>query len=118
MSKPRDVRDYIQDILGSAVNIQDYILGMTQEQFLEDKKTRDAVVRNLEIIGEATNKIPQHIRDKHAKIPWHEIIAMRNKLAHEYFGIDFEILWQTLHEDLAPLVSAVQEIATELGANS
>ncbi len=114
MSKKRDFRDYLHDILISIDSIQEFIAGMTQDQFLQDKKTRDAVVRNLEIIGEAVNKLPQDIQDKYPQASWREIVSMRNKMIHEYFGIDFEIVWQTMHEDLEPLKQTVKKIISGL----
>jgi uncharacterized protein with HEPN domain len=87
---------------------------MTRESFSRDKKTIKAVVRSLEVIGEAANKIPQNIRDSYPEIPWLEIIAMRNRLIHEYFGIDLDIIWQTIEEDLDPLDRIVRVIASEM----
>jgi uncharacterized protein with HEPN domain len=103
MSEERQIQDYLSDILESITDIKDFIQGMTREDFDKDKKTIKAVVRSLEIIGEAVNKIPQHIQDSYPETPWQEIIGMRNKLIHEYFGVDLDIVWQTIEEDLVPL---------------
>ena len=76
---------------------------MTYDDFLKDIKTQFAVVRALEIIGEASKKIPSEIRDKYTKIPWREITGMRNILIHDYFGVDLEVVWKTTSIDIPPL---------------
>ena len=73
--------------------------------------TIDAVVRNLEIIGEAANNIPEETTDKYPEIPWREMISMRNKVLHEYFGVDEEILWQTITNDLPPLKKQLKNLS-------
>lgn len=110
MSHKRDVRDYLEDILQSITDIRMFIGDITFDQFCSDRKTINAVVRSLEIIGEATKKIPEEIRRLHTDLPWSEIAAMRDKLIHEYFGIDLEIVWETVKEDLGPLESAMQQV--------
>jgi uncharacterized protein with HEPN domain len=87
---------------------------MSAEGFMADKKTVNAVVRSLEVIGEATSKIPKDIRKRYPDVPWDEIIAMRNRLIHEYFGVDLEIVWQTIQDDLAPLETAITTVLNEL----
>jgi uncharacterized protein with HEPN domain len=110
MSTRREVRDYLDDILQSIVDIGDFTEGMDFNRFASDRKTIHAVVRSLEIIGEATKKIPPEIRNRQPGLPWNEIGAMRNKLIHEYFGVDLEIVWETINQDLSLLESAVREI--------
>lgn len=114
MSEERVLLDYLNDILEDISDIKEFTSGMTRESFSRDKKTIKAVVRSLEVIGEAANKIPQNIRDSYPEIPWLEIIAMRNRLIHEYFGIDLDIIWQTIEEDLDPLDRIVRVIASEM----
>lgn len=92
MSEERVLLDYLNDILESIADIREFTAGMNRESFCNDKKTIKAVVRSLEVIGEAVNKFPQHIRAKYREIPWQETIAMRNRLIHEYFGVDLEIV--------------------------
>ena len=87
---------------------------MTLDQFTTDRKTVRAVIRCLEVIGEATSKIPQHIREKYPAVPWVEIIGMRNRLIHEYFGVDNSIVWQTIEEDVKPLHALIKRISTDL----
>ncbi len=113
--KNRDYRDYIQDILNSIIDVEDFIRGMSYEEFKKDKKTINAVVRSIEIIGEAGKKIPQVLKARHKRIPWKEMAGMRDKLIHEYFGIDVEILWKTAKDDLPPLKQPVQEFLESLG---
>ena len=96
----RDVKLYLQDILDSISKINEYAGNLDLEAFAVDYKTIDAVVRNLEIIGEAVKNLPQEIKNKHKDVPWNEISGMRNKITHEYWGIDEDILWKTVKDDL------------------
>ncbi len=114
MSEGRILLDYLNDILESISDIKEFTAGMTQESFSKDKKTIKAVVRSLEVIGEAVGKIPQQIRNKYPEASWQEIIGMRNRLIHEYFGIDVDIIWQTLGEDLKPLEVVIQRMVNDL----
>lgn len=81
---------------------------MTYADFSEDRKTINAVIRSLEIIGEAAKKIPPDIRQKYPHVPWKEIAGMRDKLIHEYFGIDLSIIWETVQHDFSDLENAVE----------
>jgi len=94
---------YIEHILSSINSIQEYISGLSLETFLEDRKTQDAVVRQFEIIGEATKRISLDFRDNHPDIPWSRMAGMRNVLIHDYIDVNFEIVWKTANEDI-PLV--------------
>ena len=95
----KDYRDYIQDILDSIDEIYVFIGQMSREEFLNDRKTVKAVLRNLEIVGEAAKKIPPPLRDKYPDIPWKKMAGLRDKLIHEYFGVDLEIIWQLIKEE-------------------
>ncbi len=114
MSKERILLDYLNDIIESIADIKEFTNGMTRESFSIDKKTIKAVVRSLEVIGEAANKLPDDVRDRYPEISWQEIIGMRNRLIHEYFGVDLDIVWQTIEEDLEPLENAVKKIIKEM----
>lgn len=92
MSEERQLQDYLNDIIESITDIREFTKGMTYEVFTKDRKTIKAVVRSLEIIGEAANKIPHHVMENYSEISWQEIIGMRNKIIHEYFGIDLDIV--------------------------
>jgi len=76
---------------------------MTSKEFLNDDKTIDAVIRNFEIIGEASNRIPEEIRDKYQLVNWHRIKGFRNRVIHDYMGIDYEIVWEIIENDLSEL---------------
>lgn len=84
---------YLDDILISINRISEYIEGYTFNDFKKDYKTVDAVIRNFEIIGEASKGLPDSIKNKYNDIPWDEMYLLRNKVSHEYFGIDYEIIW-------------------------
>jgi uncharacterized protein with HEPN domain len=90
---------------------------MSYEGFIKDKKTVNAVVRSLEIMGEAAKNIPERLRESYADVPWREIVGMRNKISHEYFGIDLDIVWQSTQEDLFPLESAIRRTLVDLEDN-
>jgi uncharacterized protein with HEPN domain len=100
----RDWKIRIKDILDSSARIQEYTDGLSYEQFQADKKTIDAVLRNLEIIGEAVRFVPEEIQEKYSQIPWAEMRAMRNIVAHEYFGINLRIIWHTARNNIPPIV--------------
>ncbi len=106
----RDFHLYLGDIQDSISKIETYVRGLDFEEFTKDMKTVDAVVRNLSIIGEAVKNLPDSFKAKYADVPWGEITGMRNKVNHEYFGIDEEILWQTIKSDLPPLKKQIQNL--------
>lgn len=99
----RNYLDYIDDIINSIDEISEFIKGMDFETFKTDKKTIKAIIRDLEIIGEASTKISADIQNKYLNIPWKRMIGMRNKLIHEYFGVDLEIVWVVCTEEIPPL---------------
>jgi uncharacterized protein with HEPN domain len=109
----RDPLLRIQDILDAVAKIQRYTHGMTLEIFSADEKTVDAVVRNFILIGEAAGQVPEDLRDRHPNVPWPVMRNMRNVLTHVYFGVSLPILWQTISEDLLPLVPHLQSVLTQ-----
>ena len=103
----------ITDILECIAKIRRYTKGYSFEDFQEDEKTIDSVLRNLEIIGEAARHVPAEIRAEHPELPWVEMLTMRNIVIHEYHGVNLRIIWQTVKEDLPPLVSGLKRILQE-----
>ncbi|MBF0240573.1 MAG: DUF86 domain-containing protein [SAR324 cluster bacterium] len=99
---------YLFDILDSIERINKYVKGSNYHEFESDDKTQDAVIRQITIIGEASNKIDEELKHQISSIPWHKVIAMRHRMVHDYAGIVLEVVWQTIHEDLATLQNAIQ----------
>ncbi len=91
---------YLEDIKNAILKIERYTEGMSFADFEKDEKTADAVIRSLEVIGEAVNNLPDDFKKDHNDIPWHCIVSMRNKMIHEYFGVDLEIVWKTIKDDM------------------
>ena len=100
----------LEDIIESIQKIKIYTSGLSLDDFLKDDKTIDAVIRNFEIIGEASNRIPNEIRDKFQLVNWHRIRGFRNRIVHDYMGIDYEIVWEIIEKDLEELKNKIQEI--------
>ena len=100
----------LQDIRESIEKIKLYTEGMTFEQFDNDNKTIDAVIRNFEIIGEAANRIPDEIKDKYDEVNWHKIRGFRNRIVHDYMGVDLEIIWEIIHNYLGDLHKNILKI--------
>ena len=107
---PREWRLRVEDILEAIARIERYVDGLTFEQFQADQKTVDAVVRNLEVIGEAVRHLSTDLESLPGDVPWTDIAGMRNILIHEYFGVDLSIIWQTLNEDLPALTVQLQKL--------
>ena len=109
----KDYRDYLDDIINAMTKAEQFIEKMAFEDFEEDEKTIFAVVRALEIIGEAAKKLPESLKNKYPKIPWREISGMRNKLIHEYFGVNLRVVWDTVKKDIPKIKPFFQEIIEE-----
>jgi uncharacterized protein with HEPN domain len=109
MSK-RDPEILLDDITEAIERINDYIGDYSREDFQSDRKTIDAVVRNVEIIGEASSNIPESIRSKYPEIPWKKIVGVRNIVIHKYFGVDTDTLWIIIKEQLPELKSRISVI--------
>ncbi len=107
------VPDFLEHIVEAIERIDSYIEDMDEVSFLNDSKTQDAVVRNYEIMGEAARNMERYHADfsaDHPEIPWALMYAMRNKVAHGYFQMDYETIWWSIHEDLPPLHEAVRTL--------
>jgi len=103
---PRDYRLYLDDILQSIEQIQAYLEGMAYEQFEADARTVDAVVRNLEILGEAARNLPDAVKTDAPQIEWRKVVGMRNLLVHRYFGINTRVVWDIVQTQVKPLYTA------------
>ena len=119
MSKtdPLRIPQYLGHILDAVQRINDYVTDMDEAAFIKDHKTQDAVIRNFEIIGEACNNISKHhavFAAAHANVPWGIAYEMRNALAHGYFKVDLEIVWNTIHRDLPGLARQIADVLDAL----
>lgn len=109
----RDSQVYLEDILDAINNIENYTKDLTYEGFVRDRKTVDAVIRNFEIIGEATKHVPLTMRREYPNVPWKDMAGMRDKLIHGYFGVQLEVIWKTVNERLpAVRVLVAEALAT------
>lgn len=108
MSRPSDA--YVQDILESIRKIEKYTSRLTKEEFSDDDMRIDAVVRNLEIIGEASKQLPEEIKKKCPEIDWRKIVGLRDILVHAYFGIDMDILWDIVENKLHQLKTCLERL--------
>lgn len=113
--RDREITDYLQDIVDSISDIKEFIEGMTFKEFTEDKRTFNAVLRSIEVMGEASRNIPEEIRAQYPQVPWRKMTGMRDKLIHEYHGVDIDTVWRTLHEDIPPLKDMIQGIINKEG---
>jgi uncharacterized protein with HEPN domain len=105
MTVQRTCTDYLQDIIDAARKARD--------QFAADEKTQFAVVRALEIIGEATKRIPMDVRNQHANVPWRSMAGIRDKLIHNYVSVNLDIVWKTVQNDLPPLIPLIEQVLAE-----
>lgn len=104
---------YLNHIIESIEKIESYILGASEERFLQNPMMQDAVIRQLEIIGEATKNLDKSTREKQTEIPWADMAKTREFLSHHYFSIDLDVVWQTIKEDLPPLKNLLSILADE-----
>ena len=114
MKVPRDHRDYLEDIRHAVLKALEFVEGMAYEDFLVDDKTLFAVVRALEILGEATKRIPNEVRDRAPQIPWRSMAGIRDKLIHDYVNVNVEVVWKTVTEDLPSLLPMIQGILDQM----
>lgn len=110
MSAERLVEDALRDILDAARTAIEFVRDVSDGDLSADKKTEFAVIRALEIVGEAARRIPDSFRADHPDIPWSEMAGMRDKLIHDYFGVDLEVVLKTVHQDLPPVIGAIQAL--------
>ena len=107
---------YLKDISNSIISIENFVKGVNYEQFKKDDKTSSAVIRKLEIIGEATKYIPDDIRRMYSQIPWKEMAGMRDKLIHAYSEVDFKLVWMTVKQripELKPIIKQMLDVLSD-----
>ena len=108
--KDRDLRDYINDLIEACEDILSFTKGMSYSDFASDRKTVNAVIRSLEVIGGATKNLPASFRDNYPDIPWKQMAGMRDKLIHEYFGVDIQMVWQVIECHIPNILPLLKEI--------
>ncbi len=113
----RTYADYIQDMVDALKDIRQFTLGQSYEAFIQDRKTVNAVVRSLEIIGEAAKQIPESMRKASPSIPFKRMSGMRDKLIHTYFGVDLGMVWAVIQEELPPLKHPLESLLFDLERN-
>ncbi len=116
MTAERDFRDFLNDMVAACRSFIRFADGMTIDEYLADEKTRFAVMRGYEILGEAARRLPEAVKSANPDIPWATMAAVRNRIAHGYFGIDDSILFVTIGQDLKPLLPRLEALARTHGA--
>ena len=110
MNSSRIYLHYLQDIVANAEKALQFVQGMSGDDFLQDDKTVFAVIRALEVMGEAAKNVPDEVRNKYPHIPWRDMAGMRNKLIHHYFGVDLKTVWKTVTRDLPILLPQLEDV--------
>lgn len=110
----RRVSLYVKDILENMERAEKFAEGMNLEEFMKDEKTNYAIVRCIEIVGEAAKQIPIDIRENYSQIPWRDMAGMRDKLIHFYFGLNTEKIWLLIKEDIPRLKASLSQVFAEL----
>jgi uncharacterized protein with HEPN domain len=109
----RPVRQLLADMLERIERIEEFVTGLDRDAFLGDVKTADAVVRNLEVFGEAANRLPVDFQDRHPEVPWRQIVGLRNRIVHAYFDVDLELVWTIARGELPTLKLVLASLQAE-----
>jgi uncharacterized protein with HEPN domain len=110
---PRDYKVYLEDIVEATRKIRSYTTSLSLQTFSSDMRTFDAVIRNLQIIGEAVKGVPEDVRSRYTEVEWKKIVGLRDILIHEYFGVDVEIIWDIIQNKLPVLESQIKRMLEE-----
>jgi uncharacterized protein with HEPN domain len=110
----RDHSLYLSDILKAFKAIESFVEGQSFEDFKKDDKTSSAVIRKFEIIGEAAKQVPENVKQEYPSVPWKEMAGMRDKLIHFYFGVNYELLWQTIRNRIPEIKPVIRQILQDL----
>jgi uncharacterized protein with HEPN domain len=110
MNAGRRYLDYLEDVFAAMLKSQEFVKDMSYEEFVADEKTVYAVIRALEVVGEATKQIPRAVRATYEEIPWRAMSGMRDKLIHYYFGVDLAVVWKTVTEEVPELLPSIQKV--------
>jgi len=110
----KDPKIFIEHILESIARIEEYTKGITKDEFLSSSKIQDAVIRRIEVIGEAVKNIPDEMKQKYPYMPWRKMTGMRDILIHEYFGVDLELTWRVVKEDITDLKKRMLRVKEDL----
>lgn len=116
MTAERLIVDSLHDILDAASAAIEFLSGLTKDEFVLDRKSQFAVIRALEIIGEASRRVPLSFRGDHPETPWAAMSGMRDKLIHDYFGVSLDVVWRTVHDDLHPLRNSIANLLNQMNS--
>lgn len=115
MTGDRDPGVYLDDILDAATKAREFVAGISFEEFKTDDRTTFAVLRALEIVGEASKQVPAEVRNRASDVPWQDMAGMRDKLIHGYQGVDLRVVWRTVQEDLPELIAEIRRLRSGPG---
>lgn len=117
MKSSKNYSDYLNDIIQYSRKAESFLEGVSLEDFKANEEKALAVIRALEVIGEAARNIPKPVRNKYPRVPWDEMTGMRDKLIHDYFGVNLVVVWRTVKEDIPSMTSAVEYMIQDLKAS-